>query len=52
VFAGGWALAQLWLFWVAPIVGAVWRVHLPVYRSGRIKEQNADLRIDGSADFM
>lgn len=23
VFAGGWALGQLWLFWVAPIVGAV-----------------------------
>jgi aquaporin Z len=23
VFVGGWALAQLWLFWVAPIVGAV-----------------------------
>jgi len=23
VFAGGWALSQLWLFWVAPIVGAV-----------------------------
>lgn len=22
VFAGGWALTQLWLFWVAPIVGA------------------------------
>jgi aquaporin Z len=22
VFAGGWALKQLWLFWVAPIVGA------------------------------
>lgn len=22
-FAGGWALAQLWLFWVAPIVGGV-----------------------------
>ena len=22
VFVGGWALAQLWLFWVAPIVGA------------------------------
>ncbi len=21
VFAGGWALAQLWLFWVAPIIG-------------------------------
>lgn len=22
IFAGGWALAQLWLFWLAPIVGA------------------------------
>ena len=22
IFAGGWALSQLWLFWVAPIVGA------------------------------
>jgi aquaporin Z len=22
VYAGGWALAQLWLFWVAPIAGA------------------------------
>ena len=21
IFAGGWALAQLWLFWVAPIIG-------------------------------
>ena len=23
VFAGGWALAQLWLFWVAPIAGGL-----------------------------
>jgi aquaporin Z len=23
VFAGGWALGQLWLFWVAPILGAL-----------------------------
>ena len=22
VFVGGWALAQLWMFWVAPILGA------------------------------
>lgn len=22
VFVGGWALAQLWLFWVAPLIGA------------------------------
>ncbi len=23
LFAGGWAIQQLWLFWVAPIVGAI-----------------------------
>jgi aquaporin Z len=23
VFAGGWAMAQLWLFWVAPIIGGM-----------------------------
>ena len=23
IFAGGWAISQLWLFWVAPILGAV-----------------------------
>lgn len=23
VFAGGWALAQLWLFWVAPVIGGL-----------------------------
>jgi len=23
IFVGGWALSQLWMFWVAPIVGAV-----------------------------
>ena len=23
IFAGGWALGQLWLFWAAPIVGAI-----------------------------
>lgn len=22
IFVGGWALAQLWLFWIAPIIGA------------------------------
>ncbi len=23
LFVGGWALAQLWLFWVAPILGGI-----------------------------
>jgi len=23
IFVGGWAMSQLWLFWVAPIIGAV-----------------------------
>jgi aquaporin Z len=23
LFVGGWAVEQLWLFWVAPIIGAV-----------------------------
>ena len=23
IFCGGWALSQLWLFWVAPIIGAI-----------------------------
>ncbi|MGL5524628.1 MAG: aquaporin, partial [Aeromonas veronii] len=23
LFVGDWAISQLWLFWVAPIVGAI-----------------------------
>jgi aquaporin Z len=23
IYAGGWAISQLWLFWIAPIIGAV-----------------------------
>ena len=33
IFVGGWALSQLWLFWVAPIVGALLAgIHLPMAR--------------------
>jgi aquaporin Z len=31
LFAGGWAISQLWLFWVAPIIGGV--LGAVVYRS-------------------
>lgn len=30
VFVGGWALAQLWLFWIAPIVGGA--IGATIYR--------------------
>ena len=35
LFAGGWAVDQLWLFWVAPLVGAVLAgvVHKTVFAS-------------------
>jgi len=42
VWAGGWALSQLWLFWVAPIVGAV--LGSAVYRTiGAQGEQSRDV---------
>lgn len=31
IFAGGWAVAQLWLFWVAPIIGGI--LGAVIYRS-------------------
>jgi aquaporin Z len=31
IFVGGWALAQLWLFWVAPFIGGM--VGGRIYRS-------------------
>jgi aquaporin Z len=39
VFVGGWALAQLWLFWVAPIVGAVFAGIAHRAMVGKEKEQ-------------
>ena len=38
LFAGGWALEQLWLFWVAPLVGAAVGGALYNYLGGRAGE--------------
>ena len=50
IFVGGWALQQLWLFWIAPLVGAA--LAGLTYR-GLLEAEQANLppvtgRIDGS----
>ncbi len=43
LFAGGWALSQLWLFWVAPIAGGV--IGAGIYRLiGRKSKEDLALR--------
>jgi aquaporin Z len=37
VFVGGWATAQLWLFWVAPIIGGVLGAAIYRFISGNTK---------------
>ena len=39
VFVGGWALTQLWLFWVAPLIGAALAgiVHYHLFREPRVE---------------
>ena len=44
LYVSGWAISQLWLFWIAPIIGAVlgrdclsvswqqWRIRLSTYK--------------------
>lgn len=45
LFAGGWAIGQLWLFWVAPIVGAAIAGH--VY--GMFAEQKEEKALRAAA---
>ena len=41
VFVGGWALSQLWMFWVAPIIGAVLAgLIYPIVAGGRYAAQH------------
>jgi aquaporin Z len=45
VFVGGWALAQLWLFWVAPLVGAVLAgLAYPMLSGEPVVEEGTELR--------
>lgn len=37
VFAGGWAMTQLWVFWVAPILGALLGAGIHRYIGGETK---------------
>ena len=42
IFVGGWALTQLWMFWVAPIIGALLAgLIYPVVAGGREKYGDA-----------
>ena len=42
IFAGGWAIGQLWLFWAAPIIGAVLAgLIYPIVAGGREHYDNA-----------
>ena len=43
IFVGGWALAQLWLFWVAPIIGGL--IGGGIYRT--FFGEEASLRTEG-----
>lgn len=43
IFAGGWALSQLWLFWVAPLVGGVLAGVLYPLLAGEAEERPMDI---------
>ena len=38
LFVGGWAISQLWLFWVAPIIGAVLAGFVYTFIGGKSKK--------------
>ena len=47
IFVGDWATSQLWLFWVAPIVGAI--LAGIVYKFLSPKEKSEEVDIEGYA---
>jgi aquaporin Z len=45
VYAGDWAVAELWLFWVAPIVGAALGAGIYRFLVGAPTRQPADVAV-------
>lgn len=50
IFVGGWAIAQLWLFWLAPIVGAALAGLVYPLVSGSVGERSVDTQTQPSTD--
>lgn len=50
LFVGGWALSQLWLFWLAPLVGAVLAGIVYPIVSGSRGERSVDTQTQPSTD--
>ena len=48
LFVGGWALSQLWLFWIAPLLGAAVAGVVYCFVSG---ERSQAAGIEGPADL-
>jgi len=45
VFVGDWAIAQLWMFWVAPIVGGILggALYATIFESGITKPERREV---------
>jgi aquaporin Z len=50
IFVGGWALNQLWLFWLAPIVGAAFAGVIYPLVSGSTGERSIDTQSQPATD--
>jgi len=51
LFVGGWAIAQLWLFWLAPLVGAAIGgvIHLSLFAQA---EEDADKAVNAGKEVL